>query len=98
LSSLRSPCRKSDALKLQIKRQLAVKHCRYLGTQCRWDELAEYHDAMKAGENGLPPQELFDAIDRRMRASGWDDMRWLIASGGFRDIAIVTSVDEMLAL
>ena len=76
LSSLRSPCRKSDALKLQIKRQLAVKHCRYLGAQCRWDELAEYHDAMKAGENGLPPRELFDAIDRRMRASGWDDMRW----------------------
>jgi uncharacterized protein YdaU (DUF1376 family) len=76
LSSLRSPCRNADALRLKIKRQLAVKHCRYLGAQCRWDDLAEYHDAMKAGENGLPPQELFDAIDRRMRASGWDDLRW----------------------
>jgi hypothetical protein len=66
LSSLRSPCRKSDALK--IKRQLAVKHCRYLTAQHRRDEPAEYHDAMKTGENGLPTQELFDAIDRRMRA------------------------------
>jgi hypothetical protein len=76
LGSLRSPCRKSDARKLQIKRQLAVKHCRFLTAPFRWDELTEYHDAMKAGENGLPPQELFDAINRRVRASGWDDMRW----------------------
>ena len=67
---------RSPELKLKIKRQLAVKHCRFLRAQFRWDELAEYHAAMKAGENGLPPQELFDAIDRRMRASGWDDLRW----------------------
>jgi len=53
-----------------------VKHCCYLTARHRWDELAEYQDAMKAGENGLPPQELFDAIDRRMRAAGWDDLPW----------------------
>jgi hypothetical protein len=67
---------KSPELKHKIKRQLAVKHCRFLTAQFRWDELAEYHEAMKAGENGLPRQDLFDAVDARMRRAGWDDMRW----------------------
>jgi hypothetical protein len=31
---------------------------------------------MKAGENGIPRQDLFDAVDARMRRTGWDDMRW----------------------
>jgi hypothetical protein len=68
--------RLARSAELKIKRQLAAKHCRYLTPQRRWDELTEYHDAVKAGENGLPSQELFDAIGRQMRASGWDDMRW----------------------
>jgi hypothetical protein len=31
---------------------------------------------MAAGEGGIPEQRYFNAIDRRMRASNWDDMRW----------------------
>ncbi|HSR77588.1 MAG TPA: hypothetical protein VLN57_13465 [Xanthobacteraceae bacterium] len=71
----RSPPKpKGRALQAQIKAQLAWKHCRYLTACGRPGEDAWYF-ALIDGKTCLPPQEIFDAVDRRMRAARWDDIR-----------------------
>jgi DNA-binding Lrp family transcriptional regulator len=71
------PCRKSPALRAKIRAQLAAKHVRYLGARGRPGEAGAYLAEIDA--SGIPPPEVFDAIDRRMRAEAWDDMRtWKI--------------------
>jgi hypothetical protein len=65
---------KGRALASQIKAQLAWKHCRYLTARGRPGEDVWYF-ALIDGKTMLPPQEIFDAVDARMRRSGWDDTR-----------------------
>jgi hypothetical protein len=67
---------KSPELKLKIKRMLDSKHCRFLKECGQPGELIAYFEKMSAGQDGMPEQRYFDAIDRRMRRSNWDDMRW----------------------
>ncbi|HSR77783.1 MAG TPA: hypothetical protein VLN57_14475 [Xanthobacteraceae bacterium] len=72
---------KSPALRAKIKGQLASKHWRYLLACGPPDEAFRYVEAIDSATN-LPPQELFDAVDARMRAARWDDMRqWKCQNG-----------------
>lgn len=76
-SGLRSarppPCRKSPALKAKIKEQLRQKHARFLAATCP-NDIGIYWAACLA-DDATEGQRMFDAVDRRMRAAGWDDMR-----------------------
>jgi hypothetical protein len=65
---------KGPAMKLKVKQQLTWKHCRFLLREGAPGEYAAYFAAID-GETQLPPQEIFDAVDRRMRRAHWDDMR-----------------------
>jgi hypothetical protein len=66
------PCRKSPALKAQIRGQLAWKHVRYLTARGRPGEAESYFELIDA-KTMVPPQEVFDAVDYRMRSERWDD-------------------------
>jgi hypothetical protein len=65
---------KAPALKAQIRGQLAWKHVRFLSKRGEPGE-AERYFALIDKHALVPPQELFDAVDHRMRAERWDDMR-----------------------
>ena len=68
------PPGKSPALKANIRGQLASKHWRYLMARGRPGE-AEQYLILIDSKTSTPPQAMFDAVDHRMRAEGWDDMR-----------------------
>ena len=68
------PPPKSPALKANIRGQLASKHWRYLMARGRPGE-AEQYLILIDSKTLTPPQAMFDAVDHRMRAEGWDDMR-----------------------
>jgi hypothetical protein len=65
---------KTPALKARIKQQLVWKHCRFLKARGRPDEWQSYFNQIDATTK-LPPDEAFEAVDARMRAERWDDMR-----------------------
>jgi uncharacterized protein YdaU (DUF1376 family) len=77
------PRPKTPALRAQIKAQLAWKHCRFLSARGRPGEAADYFSRIDA-KTCLPPPELFEAVDARMRAARWDDMRAWKAQNGIR--------------
>jgi hypothetical protein len=66
--------RKSPALRAKIRDQLVQKCARFLVDRRRPEELAAYWGAL-LGDDLAEGQRMLDAVDRRMRRSGWDDMR-----------------------
>jgi uncharacterized protein YdaU (DUF1376 family) len=65
---------KSPALREKIRDQLVQKCARFLVDRRRPAELAGYWAAM-LGDDPAEAQRMLDAVDRRMRAARWDDMR-----------------------
>lgn len=80
-----SPPAKSPALKAKIKTQLRQKHARFLMARKRPEEVAAYWIAM-LGDDQVEAQRMFDAVDRRMRAERWDNMREWRPQPGWRAI------------
>jgi hypothetical protein len=76
-----APQRKSAALRTKIRDQLIQKHARFLVDRRPPQELAAYWAAM-LGDDAAVAQSMFDAVDRRMRQAGWDDMRQWKAQHG----------------
>jgi uncharacterized protein YdaU (DUF1376 family) len=72
---------KSPALKAKIRDQLISKHARFLTARKRPAELAAYWAAMLS-DDAAEAQRMLDAVDRRMRQAGWDDMRQWKAQRG----------------
>lgn len=65
--------RKSPSLKAKIKEQLRQKHVRFLADTSP-NDIGLYWAAC-LGDDATEGQRMFDAVDRRMRAVDWDDMR-----------------------
>jgi hypothetical protein len=80
-SAVNRPRPKTPALRAQIKVQLAWKHCRFLRERGHPGEALEYYNQIDP-KTCLPPPALFEAVDARMRAARWDDMRaWKSMNG-----------------
>jgi hypothetical protein len=77
-----APQRKSAALRAKIRDQLISKHARFLAARRPPQELAAYWAAMLDDDPAVA-QSMLDAVDRRMRQAGWDDMRQWRAQRGF---------------
>lgn len=65
---------KPPALKTRIKDQLRAKHARFLMATAPPDQVAAYWTAALDPDAAVG-QRIFEEVDRRMRCTGWDDMR-----------------------
>jgi hypothetical protein len=86
-----APPRKSAALRTKIRDQLISKHARFLQARRPPQELAAYWAAMLDDDPAVA-QSMLDAVDRRMRQAGWDDMRqWKLRRTGWVAIGEVVA-------
>lgn len=65
--------RKSPTLRAKIREQLKTKHLRFLKTCRPAEEVSAYY--LIVNEDSEDGTRVFEAVDARMRALHWDDMR-----------------------
>jgi hypothetical protein len=66
------PCRKSPALKAQIRNLLVQKHGRFLQARAGPAQIAAYW-AAQLGDDPEIAKSVFEKVDAEMRRQGWDD-------------------------